>query len=76
MNIVCVFVLELNADMWDCANYIVWKAEINTDVLVSTELLCQFPSFLFQPQLIMNSSIVVFLAYIIPGCGLSRLLTS
>ena len=37
MNVVHVFVLEFNMDMWDCANYIVWKAEINTDVLVSTE---------------------------------------
>ena len=49
MNAVRVFVLEFKADMWDCANYIVWKAEINTDVLVSTVSLCQFPSFLFQP---------------------------
>ena len=36
MNVVRVFVLEFNTDMWDCANYIVWKAEINTDILVST----------------------------------------
>ena len=37
VSVVRVFVLEVSADILDCANYIVWKVEIHADVLVSTE---------------------------------------